>query len=66
MAEITSVRNALVTLGTEVQYVKGVGPKVAQILASRGIFTVDDLVTTLPFRYEDRSRRQNVRELRLG
>ncbi|MGH9484037.1 MAG: ATP-dependent DNA helicase RecG, partial [Terriglobales bacterium] len=46
--------------------VKGVGPKVAQILASRGIFTVDDLVTTLPFRYEDRSRRQNVRELRLG
>lgn len=64
MPEFTPVQNATLRPGTEVQYVKGVGPKVAGILARRGIFTVDDLVTTLPFRYEDRSRRQTVRELR--
>jgi ATP-dependent DNA helicase RecG len=51
------------SLATEVQYVKGVGPKLARILQQRGVFTVEDLITTLPFRYEDRSRRRSIREL---
>ncbi|MGH9466359.1 MAG: hypothetical protein ACRD1Y_03290, partial [Terriglobales bacterium] len=70
MAESTTVDRALigasVGLETEVQYVKGVGPKLAKILNSRGIFTVEDLVITLPFRYEDRSQQRSVRELREG
>ncbi|MGH9446334.1 MAG: ATP-dependent DNA helicase RecG, partial [Terriglobia bacterium] len=51
------------TLDTEVQYVKGVGPRRAQILASRSIATVEDLLYYTPFRYEDRQRLASVRDL---
>jgi ATP-dependent DNA helicase RecG len=34
--------------------VKGVGPQRAELLAKRGIFTLEDLLSYLPFRYEDR------------
>ena len=37
-----------------IQYVKGVGPKRAEVLAEAGIRTIEDLVYHLPFRYEDR------------
>lgn len=37
-----------------VQFVKGVGPKRAELLEKSGIATVEDLVFHLPFRYEDR------------
>jgi len=40
--------------GHPVQYVKGIGPRLAEILAGKGIHTVDDLLHYLPFRYEDR------------
>src|SRR5215471_2740773 len=40
------------TLETEVQYLKGVGPQRAALLAERGIYTVEDLLGHLPFRYE--------------
>lgn len=56
-------QSSRLSLGTEVQYVKGVGPTWARVLNQQGIFTVEDLITTLPFRYEDRSRRQSIREL---
>ena len=39
---------------TSVQYVKGIGPRLAEVLSAKGIHTVDDLVHYLPFRYEDR------------
>jgi ATP-dependent DNA helicase RecG len=48
------------------QYVKGVGPRVAEILASKGLVTVDDLLHYLPFRYEDRLNPRSVAELRAG
>src|SRR5579863_5551638 len=38
---------------TSVKYVKGVGPKLAELLAGKGIQTLDDLLHYLPFRYED-------------
>ncbi|MGH9475385.1 MAG: ATP-dependent DNA helicase RecG [Terriglobales bacterium] len=53
-------------LRTGVQFVPGVGPKLAQVLQARGIVCVEDLISTLPFRYEDRSQRQSVQELREG
>jgi len=44
----------VLSLDTEVQFVKGVGPRIAAALAEKGIRTVDDLLLHLPFRYEDR------------
>jgi len=51
---------------TSVQYVKGIGPRLAEILAAKGISTVDDLLHYLPFRYEDRLNPRSVAELRAG
>ena len=51
---------------TPVQYVKGIGPRVAEVLAAKGIATVDDLLHYLPFRYEDRLNPRSVAELRAG
>jgi ATP-dependent DNA helicase RecG len=51
---------------TAVQYVKGIGPKLAEILAGKGIHTVDDLLHYLPFRYEDRLNPRGIAELRAG
>ncbi|MEZ4273083.1 MAG: DEAD/DEAH box helicase [Myxococcota bacterium] len=39
---------------SSVQFIKGVGPKIADALAARGIYTVTDLLRFLPKRYEDR------------
>jgi ATP-dependent DNA helicase RecG len=51
---------------TPVQFVKGIGPRLAEILAAKGIRTVDDLLHYLPFRYEDRLNPRSVAELRAG
>ena len=52
--------------GTSVQYVKGIGPKLAEVLAAKGIETLDDLLHYLPFRYEDRLNPKGITELRAG
>jgi ATP-dependent DNA helicase RecG len=51
---------------TSVQYVKGIGPKLAELLAAKGIQTLDDLLHYLPFRYEDRLNPMGISELRAG
>jgi len=51
---------------TPVQYVKGIGPRLAEILAAKGLQSVDDLLHYLPFRYEDRLNPRSVAELRPG
>jgi ATP-dependent DNA helicase RecG len=56
----------MVELTTPVQYVKGIGPKLAEILATKGIATVGDLLHYLPFRYEDRLNPRGIAELRPG
>ncbi len=56
----------MLELTTPVQYVKGVGPKMAEILAAKGISTVGDLLLYLPFRYEDRLNPRGIGELRAG
>jgi len=53
-------------LNTDVKYVKGVGPKVAEVLAEKGITTVEDLLYYLPFRYEDRLNPRGINELKAG
>ncbi len=53
-------------LDTPIQYVRGVGPRVAQILAGKEIFTAEDLLYHLPFRYEDRQNPRSLDELKPG
>ena len=54
------------SLDTDVQYLKGVGPKLAQILAKLGIKTVGDVLYHLPRRYEDRRNIPAMTEVRPG
>ncbi len=56
----------MLELTTPVQYVKGIGPRLAEILATKGIATVRDLLNYLPFRYEDRLNPRGIAELRPG
>jgi ATP-dependent DNA helicase RecG len=53
-------------LDKEVMYVRGVGPRVAELLAARGIATAEDLLYHLPFRYEDRQNPRSLDELKPG
>src|SRR6202040_3238706 len=56
----------MLELTTPVQYVKGIGPRLAEILATKGIAAVGDLLNYLPFRYEDRLNPRGIAELRPG
>jgi ATP-dependent DNA helicase RecG len=57
---------AAVALDSSLQYVKGVGPAIAEALARRGIETVEDLLHHLPFRYEDRANPTPLSSLQAG
>jgi len=56
----------MLELDTSVQYVKGIGPRLAEVLATKGITRVEDLLYYLPFRYEDRLNPRSISELRPG
>ncbi|MGH9492284.1 MAG: DEAD/DEAH box helicase, partial [Terriglobales bacterium] len=56
----------MLELQTSVKYAKGVGPRVAEWLAAKGVTTVEDLLYYLPFRYEDRLNPRGIAELRPG
>jgi ATP-dependent DNA helicase RecG len=47
-------------------YVRGVGPRVAEMLAAKDIHTAEDLLYHLPFRYEDRQNPRSIDELKPG
>jgi len=53
-------------LQTGVQYVKGIGPKLAGLLEKREIRTVEDVLYLLPLRYEDRRELVPIAHLRPG
>jgi ATP-dependent DNA helicase RecG len=53
-------------LDDPVKYVRGVGPRVAEMLALKGILTAEDLLYHLPFRYEDRQNPRGLDELKAG
>ena len=56
----------MLQLQTEVKFVKGVGPRVAEWLEHKNIHTVDDLLYYLPFRYEDRLNPRGIAQLQPG
>jgi len=53
-------------LSGPVRYVKGVGERVASLLAKLDIFTVEDLLYFFPYRYEDRRNLRKIVELAEG
>ena len=53
-------------LATPLQYVKGIGPARAEMLAAKGLQTVADLLYYAPFRYEDRSNVKQIAQLAPG
>jgi ATP-dependent DNA helicase RecG len=53
-------------LSTQLQYVKGIGPARAQMLAAKGLHTVADLLYYAPFRYEDRRNVKPIAALAPG
>lgn len=53
-------------LQTSVQYVKGVGPRLAALLLRRDIRTVSDLLFHFPFRYIDRRDISNISKTEPG
>jgi ATP-dependent DNA helicase RecG len=54
------------SLDTEIQWLKGVGPKLAPLFGKLGIATVGDLLYHLPRRYEDRTKIPPIRMIRPG
>lgn len=54
------------TVDTSVQYIKGVGEKLAQILAKLNLYTLGDLMFHLPRRYEDRTQFRRIAHVRPG
>jgi ATP-dependent DNA helicase RecG len=53
-------------LATALQYVKGVGPQRAKLLAKKGLETVEDALFFLPIRHEDRTRLTPLRSIQGG
>ncbi len=51
---------------TPIQYCKGIGPKRAEALKKIGIATVDDALSYLPWRYEDRGNLKKMSRLTMG
>jgi ATP-dependent DNA helicase RecG len=57
------MRNRLLT---PIQYVKGVGPKLAKLFEKKGILTVEDALYFLPRCYEDRRNLMKISGLKTG
>ena len=56
----------MLRLDSDVQYVKGVGPRRSALLGSRNIRTVEDLLLHLPKSYQDRANFVPLSSLRIG
>ena len=53
-------------LNTDVRYIKGIGETRAKALEKLGVYTLRDLISIFPRRYEDRSVIYPVAELPVG
>jgi ATP-dependent DNA helicase RecG len=56
----------MLRLDSDVQFVKGVGPRRASLLTSRGIRTVEDLLLHVPRAYQDRASFVPLSSLQIG
>lgn len=53
-------------LSTPIQFLKGVGPKFAEVLGRRGIASIQDLIEWYPRGYEDRRTARRISDLSPG
>src|SRR6266404_434408 len=56
----------MLRLDSDVQYVKGVGPRRSTLLGSRNVRTVEDLLLHIPKSYQDRANFVPLSSLRIG
>ncbi|MFO0774034.1 MAG: ATP-dependent DNA helicase RecG [Nitrospiraceae bacterium] len=63
---ISSNNDGRAFLSQSVQFLKGVGPRRAQLLQTLGIATIEDLLWTLPWRYDDKRQLTQIAELAPG
>lgn len=61
--KLSDLKDALAKLNLPVQYLKGVGPKMATRFAAKKIATVEDLLFFLPRTYEDRREIRKINRL---
>jgi ATP-dependent DNA helicase RecG len=54
------------SLATPLQYLKGIGPERARLLARKSLETVEDALFFIPLRHEDRTRLTPLRSLQPG
>ncbi|MBI5902171.1 MAG: ATP-dependent DNA helicase RecG [Deltaproteobacteria bacterium] len=60
------LKKRLQAIKTPLQYVRGIGPRLAQRLEKKGLRTVEDMLYFLPMRYEDRRALKKIRDLSPG
>jgi len=53
-------------LSLPVQYIKGVGPRIAQLLSKKSLKTVEDMLYFLPRKYEDRRFVKKISQAQVG
>ena len=58
--------SANLRLDTPVQYCKGIGPKRSELLKKLGVTTVEEALSYLPWRYEDRGNLKKISRLAYG
>jgi ATP-dependent DNA helicase RecG len=63
---ISDLKEAMAKLTVPIQYLKGVGPKMAERFAAKKIVTVEDLFYFLPRAYEDRREIKKINKLETG
>ncbi|MBI5682364.1 MAG: ATP-dependent DNA helicase RecG [Deltaproteobacteria bacterium] len=66
LPNIREIENNLKKLSTQIEYVKGVGPKVGEWFRKKRVDTIFDLLYFLPFRYEDRRNIKKISQLLPG
>ena len=62
----TQVKNPKQNITMPIRYMKGVGPKKADLLNRLGIGKIEELLYYLPKRYEDRSNFTLIKDLKIG
>jgi len=60
---ISDLKEGMAKLTVPIQYLKGVGPKMAERFAAKKIVTVEDLLFFLPRAYEDRREIKKINKL---
>ncbi len=63
---IADIHETLAKLALPVQYLKGVGPKMAERFGAKKIMNVEDLLLFLPRTYEDRREIKKINRLETG